>query len=594
MSKMSKFINSPSLFFKDMIVKKINPATKVNPVTKVNPDPEEISHYRNQLLDFKNRYAVNSIKYKKMHLWPVLRFAIWRGLRDSWQKNGKVSRIIPLKTTLSQHAYNSYKNDYNFLELEALREETQDFLVFSNVRGVEQTIVNQKIYSKYTDPVYEELQKIGNTLKIQIIKGDSPINMNMVHDPLSILPPLTRNVGYMRESEIPNDLLQVLQKSFISLNITQKDINDTIEWFMQDYNIYRYILLKTKPKAVFFLGFEFHLALSAAANDLGIKSIDIQHGLQTGWGPLYKWWEEIPPCGYNTIPTDFFVWGNRDKKHLSDEIAYRNNSNIHISGFPWIEKQFEYTDQLKSRTLKNFSKYKLKVLISLQHQNELPKQFENLFKYSIINIKNDLNYQIIELQDKINLLTKQEFELSQKLEEPNDNDLELVNKIKIDCNNINESILNLVKKLEEIQEEYASIEDYYNENEVLWILRKHPKGKNLPKKGVLKRDNVYISKDVNEVQIGVLLKEVDVHITSSSTVVIEADYFGVLNFIADADNTGIENYQEEIDEGIVKVLNEPMDFYDFICEYNFEDKSKKIDAISSEIELLDCLKMFYG
>jgi len=584
MSKITKLINNPKLFFSDMINK---PKSKITPKPKqkVKPAVKDISYYRDQLLEFKNKYPVNSIKYNDIHLWPVLRFGLWRGLRDSWQNNEKISKIIPLKTTLSKYAYDSFKNDYKFIELKNLKDEIQDFLVFSNVRGVEQTIVNKKTYNKYTDPIYEELIKIGNTLKIQIIKGDGPINMNMVHTPLSILPPLTREVGYFNISDMPHNLLESLQNHFKSLNIAQKDLNDTIEWFMRDYNLYREILLKTKPKTVFFMGFEFHLALSAAANDLGIKSVDIQHGLQTGWGPLYKWWEEIPPCGYNTLPTDFLIWGNRDKKHLNNEIAYKNNSNIHICGFPWIEKQFEYSEALATSTLKYFNKYKIKVLISLQHQNELPRKFEELFKYSINNIKNNLNNQIIKLKEKIDLKSKELEDLGYKIDAIKNNDMEILKVIKNDQLKLKEYISNLTNELEKINNEYHLIENYYNEDEILWILRKHPKGKNISKSFIPKRDNIYISNDVNNVQIGMLLKKIDIHITSSSTVVIEADYFGVLNFIADDDNTGIENYQEEIDEGVVQLLNKPRDFYDFINDYDFTDKKRKIDAINRDIDI---------
>ena len=542
MSKISKLVNTPSLFFKDMIKK---------PRVAVKAAPKDISYYRNQLLDFKNKYPVSYFKYQNIDLWPVLRFALWRGLRQSWQKNGAKSKIIPLKTTVSKEAYKVFRDNYEITELHKLEENIHEFLVFSNVRGVEQTIVQGKIYNKYTDPIYEELIKVGKTLKIEIIKGNSPIQIEAHCMPLRLLPSLTREVGYMIEAELPNNLVSILQNNFSSLNISQKDINDTIEWFMNDYNIYKQILIKLKPKAVFFMGFEFHLALSAAARDLGIRSVDVQHGLQTGWGPLYKWWEEIPPTGYNTLPTDFLVWGNRDKNHLEKEIALKNKANVYITGFPWIEKQFLYTEKLNSDITKKFDKYKAKILVSLQHQTEIPFKFIQLLNYSIDDIKKNLTNQINILKD----------------EEANTN------------------------KIEKLKNKLSYFQGNIEESEILWIFRKHPKGKNIDLKGIEKRKNVLVSDTIDNVQIGELLKKVDIHITSSSTVVIEADYFGIHNFIADEDSTGIENYQDEIEKGLVSVLDNSKDFYKYIWNNDITLKESKIDAISQNNDLLKFIKM---
>jgi hypothetical protein len=574
MSKISKLLHNPRLFFKDMISKYIH--KKNNKAVTVSTKRYDISYYRNQLLDFKNVYPITSLKYKHIFLWPVLRFGLWRGLRQSWQNNGARSRIIPLKTTVSLNAYKCFRDDYNFIELKNLKKEHKDFLVFSNVRGVEQIYVDGEIYNKYTDPIYEELQKVGSAVKLEVVKGDAIIDTRRHHEPVSILPPLTREVGYMIEADIPEDFAIKLQQFFPSLNIQQKDIADTIEWFMRDYNLYKEILEKFTPKAVFFLGFEFHLALSAAASDLNIKTVDVQHGLQTGWGPLYKWWDEMLFKRFNTLPSDFIVWGNRDKKHLLSEIASNSKSNVHIGGFPWIEKQFQFTSYLQQSTLKLFREYNMKVLISLQHQNVIPANLVQLVNYSIINIKKNLCKNITNTKLQIDDINKIIEKYSQ-------------NKLSAGLQNAISKKAELESQKSYFENELSLINDKIDETNVLWIFRKHPKGKENLYHNIFNKRNVITSDEINMVQIGVLLREVDIHITSSSTVVIEADYFGVHNFIADEDKTGLENYQQEIESGIVSILHSPRDFYNFIWD-NEMKKESKIDAIEKNVDLQKVLR----
>ncbi|MBD3843934.1 MAG: hypothetical protein IE909_19080, partial [Campylobacterales bacterium] len=347
------------------------------------------------------------------------------------------------------------------------------------------------------------------------------------------------------------------------------------------------------------MGFEFHLALSAAARDLGIRAVDVQHGLQTGWGPLYKWWEEIPPVGYNTLPTDFLVWGQRDKQHLEKEIALKNKSNVHVIGFPWIKKQFDFTDKLNSRVVNKLDDYKVKVLISLQHQDNIPLKFIQLLDYSVNRIKQNLENKIDKLQynliekrneSKLNkeiVVLKEKLASYTKIESTSNEDniseeeiLKLEKDLcyleeKLEINILNDE-LNIEKN--HLVKELEYIKDKLTEEEILWIFRKHPKGKNLNLKDLKNRKNVLISNEIDNVQIGELLQKVDIHITSSSTVVIEADYFGVHNFIADEDSTGIENYQEEVDEGIVQVLEKPRDFYEYLWNTDLNNRSTKINA----------------
>lgn len=71
-----------------------------------------------------------------------------------------------------------------------------------------------------------------------------------------------------------------------------------------------------------------------ACRNLGIKTVDIQHGDQYG---MYRSWENLPQGGYDILPSLFWCWG----KTSADEIN-KWSHKVHpehkafVGGNPWI------------------------------------------------------------------------------------------------------------------------------------------------------------------------------------------------------------------------------------------------------------------
>ena len=419
-------------------------------------------------MSFTAQFPVNQIKYKGEKIWPVFRFELWRSLRAIYE--GRNGEINPQKPTLPPGWEKEYRERHGAIYIEELAPEAGvDFLFFANQRGVEQFSSPEGIYNRITDPVFEVARSVGTAMKIELLKTRGPLDAKRVHPPIYVLPLQLRSIGYMQFLEAPSNFKAMLQSTFSAINFRDSDIREIVEWYFHQYDIYREILTRVRPKCVFFMGFEFHLALSHAAADLGIKSVDLQHGTQTGWGPLYKWWDEMPVEGYKMLPDYFCVWGERDFDHLSETIRGAKHRPI-IGGFPWIERQKDFGTPLSDPLKTKLAEYNKVILVTLQHQNAVP-----------------------------------------------------------------EMLLDTIA---------ASPSDY------LWLLRKHPKGRPLKAKGVLAKRNVIISPEVDSAVLSHLLPLIDVHMTAGSTVVLEADYFGVPSIVWDI--TGVENYEEMIADGLVQ------------------------------------------
>ncbi len=90
--------------------------------------------------------------------------------------------------------------------------------------------------------------------------------------------------------------------------------------------LFRIYLKVVKPRQVFVVCYyeEHTFALVLAANQLGIETVDIQHGVQGYDHPAYTPFASVPEGGWSLVPDWFFVW---------DEPSWRNiqnwNSNRH-------------------------------------------------------------------------------------------------------------------------------------------------------------------------------------------------------------------------------------------------------------------------
>ncbi|NQU05455.1 MAG: hypothetical protein HQ568_05120 [Calditrichaeota bacterium] len=110
-------------------------------------------------------------------------------------------------------------------------------------------------------------------------------------------------------------------------------------------------------------------ALIAAA-ELGIITVDYQHGLQGDGHFAYDGWDHIPSDGFAAMPDYYWVWGDRDANAL-----LRNNSGIRadqviIGGNPWLnmwrdEEQQSMQSQIETVRVLT-SKYSKVVLVTLQ------------------------------------------------------------------------------------------------------------------------------------------------------------------------------------------------------------------------------------
>ncbi len=124
------------------------------------------------------------------------------------------------------------------------------------------------------------------------------------------------------------------------------------------------------------------------------------------------------------------------------------------------------------------------------------------------------------------------------------------------------------------------------DNDVLWIIRHHPKGERYKAKDFSKTKNILIDDEIDIVLFNELFKHTTISISEGSSLAIESSYFGVQNLIIS--EMGKDNYYYEIENEIFYYLDNANDFKKIMKKI----QAKKANSINSfkDIDTKDFLE----
>ncbi len=328
-----------------------------------------------QLFKFRDAMPVNAIRYGDLRLWPALRSFLWVRLAHATKGSRKVSSVNPYRYSIEKAWRQSYKEDLEIGELDALPEAEVDFLFFTNLRGTEQTLLNGLIYNRITDPIFEAACKVGRAAKVEFIRGVGQVSLGRTHTPHFVLPSVTRQIGHFFHVEAPGNLLKVMSDKVPAAQVNRAALVDCIEWFFHARSLFARVLRKIRPRIVLFIGYDHYMPLILAVRDAGLMSVDLQHGVQAGWSPLYNDWREIPPAGYDLLPDVFWVWGDDDADNIRRVFGSRHRAVV--GGFPWL-RRVAPADRLDLREHSAIQSGERIGLITLQDQLVFPQLFRDI------------------------------------------------------------------------------------------------------------------------------------------------------------------------------------------------------------------------
>ncbi len=181
-------------------------------------------------------------------------------------------------------------------------------------------------------------------------------------------------IRYLKSNSFTSEITCLIEEDV--LKITIKDLLINSKFFEK-------ILLKTQPYKVFMLNYysEKFFALNHACYNIGIDSIDMQHGPQTGTHLAYVNWSQVPNQGYELLPKFFWSW---DFFSFNSTNNWTINNSHHKSiqfGNPWVDYFKDNMSDSKKFKKENY------ILYSLQ-----PLSLEILFPKNLLTLISKSKY----------------------------------------------------------------------------------------------------------------------------------------------------------------------------------------------------------
>jgi len=348
--------------------------------------------------DLEGRFAVDQWKAGDIHIWPFLRIKLNFDLYYAHHACGgnsgvtTLARVVGLLKSLARFSYavlaDAGKN--------CRPREHADVLLVSD--GLSFAYNDGEWYEKFCDPFIDRFssQNISTFLLLlshayHIPRRSSSLFMQPRLD-------ATRIRCRIFPSATPAN--EALQKDYpayraylegLCLQLTVPTL-DSVQRYAAELRrlsaVWAGLLRRTTPSLVLvvsYYGME-GLALNLACRELGIPSVDLQHGLQGNLHVAYARWKRVPSYGYEMLPTFFWVWEQSDAKTIEQWNA--QVSRWHrplVGGNLWLNEWLSGENNLvakhdrKLQDVRALFPGKYHVLITLQLHQADDRTLDSLF-----------------------------------------------------------------------------------------------------------------------------------------------------------------------------------------------------------------------
>jgi len=194
-------------------------------------------------------------------------------------------------------------------------------------------------------------------------------------DSLTIKSRLVRNHNMSRKVDGFNEFAQLLETNNINLQFSLMHLTQYAYRLRLYANFFKKIFETISPEIGFVVSYYglIGMAFNLACRELGIPSVDIQHGVQGDLHRAYGRWNKLPEAGYELLPTIFWVWSEDEAKAINKwNIRVKQWHRPFIGGNPWLNLWDDdnnsisayYTSQIEK--ISGFLASRIKILLTLQ------------------------------------------------------------------------------------------------------------------------------------------------------------------------------------------------------------------------------------
>ena len=273
---------------------------------------------------------VNDILLMGICAWPLIRSALYSEFSKSPNLNYE-SKLSSLRKLLEQSFYYGINAIIRLIRKYIARRNSGLVKILAFGHSPHYTKVNgQKHRSdRIMDPVVSLLGMIRHE---KYVLGSLPLGL--YKDRNLSFRTRRHNGDFLLEGLIDSGLLSVLEKYGIHIESFNKLMSKQSDVFLDSYSGARKILEKTPEVKTIFLSVWYApicMGITAAARELSIRVVDVQHGAEISSHAMYCDWTDVPGDGYLMLPNNFWCWDenfvgtiNRSFNHNENHLGIRD------------------------------------------------------------------------------------------------------------------------------------------------------------------------------------------------------------------------------------------------------------------------------
>lgn len=347
-----------------------------------------------KIVKIEQQCDINAVLYKDIKVWPLIRLFISTQLchpdieviKSSGDAIPSVPDNIFIKSRrILSRAKKSLKNYYHLYyhskELNKIANNNIDLLFFSSNGNGNYTNIFGKFYNIYLDSMIDFVNNRYELLKVEISSENVASSLPRYIDTIFLD---SSHFNKMKRDELarnyPDNIINFIELKKVVEEITNSKVilNErfivNIAQLVEEHQLfYIELLSRLSPKVIFVICYytPIIMALIRAANQLGIKTVDIQHGCIGPYHGLYSQWTKIPVEGYDLVPDFFWVWGEQSKENIlrGQPDGCRHHQPV-VGGNLWLAKYQQKAGYPESPEVREFfdslKKYRKVILFTLQ------------------------------------------------------------------------------------------------------------------------------------------------------------------------------------------------------------------------------------
>jgi len=304
------------------------------------------------IVAIESRFAVDTWSIAGVHLWPHIRIKLYYHLLEvvdgttndqgGFQQQQSLYRFQFIKDAVGDYLYyikNSSKKDkkkiaFVSVKMHRVLHEGKPFNRFFDTMIKEHNLKNDCLtiemqgvpYGCFNSKNILDAERFIAGYKVQSKACQFFMPNNYIKEEESLVG-YTDFVNFMQEQDWFSNRLNFEIDLLIAWSKKIKDLSKVFSRLFKNRSIKRLIALS-------YYGFDYMAAAMLAANDLGIETIDFQHGPQTNVHMAYSSWTKLPEGGYNTMPKAYWNWDQTSSENIKSWWKKPNGSKI--IGQPWL------------------------------------------------------------------------------------------------------------------------------------------------------------------------------------------------------------------------------------------------------------------